>query len=105
MNPAKKKYLEKAGWIVGDSTSFLGLSPTEEAILELKFSLGKEIRSRRCSNRWTQAEFAKHIHSSQSRVAKMESGDPSVSFDLLIKSLLAAGATRKELASVIHEVS
>jgi hypothetical protein len=31
----------------------------------------------------------------------MEAGDPSVSIDLLIRSLLAIGTTRKELAAVI----
>ncbi len=42
------------------------------------------------------------IGSSQSRVAKMEAGDPSVSIDLLIRSLIALGATRKSLARSIQ---
>jgi transcriptional regulator with XRE-family HTH domain len=46
----------------------------------------------------TQAELAKLTGSSQSRVAKMESGDPSVSIDRLVKSLLTLGATRKQIA-------
>lgn len=41
------------------------------------------------------------IRSSQSRVAKMEAGDPSVSLDLLVKSLLALGATDRDVASII----
>lgn len=44
-----------------------------------------------------QARFAKLMHSSQSRIAKMEAGDPSVSIDLLMKSLLAFGVSKKEL--------
>lgn len=99
---AKRGRLEKAGWTVGDTSSFLSLTPDEEAILDLKLSLGQELRSRRHSRNWTQAEFAKRIRSSQSRVAKMESGDPSVSFDLMIRSLLATGATRTDLAGVFH---
>ena len=39
--------------------------------------------------------------SSQSRIAKIESGDPSVSLDLIIRALLTSGATRQELAQVI----
>jgi hypothetical protein len=39
--------------------------------------------------------------SSQSRVAKIESGDPSVSLDLIVRALLTTGATRQELAQVI----
>jgi hypothetical protein len=41
------------------------------------------------------------LKSSQSCIAKMERGDPSVSIDLLIKSLLALGTTRREIAKVI----
>jgi transcriptional regulator with XRE-family HTH domain len=45
--------------------------------------------------------MAQLLGSSQSRVAKIENGDTSVSLDLLIRSLLALGATRKELARMI----
>jgi len=41
------------------------------------------------------------VQSSQSRIAKMEAGDPSVSLDLLVKSLLALGASARELAKII----
>ena len=41
------------------------------------------------------------LKSSQSRIAKMEKGDPSVSIDLLIKSLLALGTTRREIAKAV----
>jgi len=44
---------------------------------------------------------AKLIKSSQSRLAKMEGGDPSVSLDLLIRSLLALGASNRDLARAI----
>ena len=49
----------------------------------------------------TQAQFAKMLKSSQSRVAKMEKGDPTVSVDLLVKSLLALGADKKCIARAI----
>jgi hypothetical protein len=37
------------------------------------------------------------MRSSQSRVAKIETGDQSVSLDLIVRALLAAGGTRQEL--------
>lgn len=49
----------------------------------------------------TQTQLAKRLESSQSRVAKMEAGDRSVSLDLLVRSLLAVGMTRRDLAKVI----
>ena len=59
------------------------------------------MRQRREQKRLNQAELASRINSSQSRVAKMEAGDPSVSLDLLIRSLLALGASRRDLARAI----
>jgi hypothetical protein len=41
------------------------------------------------------------LASSQSRVAKMEKGDPSVSIDLLIRSLFNLGMSKKYLAQIL----
>ena len=49
----------------------------------------------------TQEQVARLLKSSQSRVAKMEAGDPSVSLDLLVRSLLALGASKKHLAQML----
>ena len=77
------------------------MSAEEQALLELKVALGHELKMNRMECKWTQAHFAKIVRSSQSRVAKMESGDPSVSLDLLVRSLLATGASREDLARAI----
>ncbi|MDH5190280.1 MAG: helix-turn-helix transcriptional regulator [Gammaproteobacteria bacterium] len=101
MKHAKRKKLEAKGWKVGTAADFLGLSPEEEAFIEMKLSLSKSLREMRRRKHLSQIEFAKLIKSSQSRVAKMEAGEASVSIDLLIKSLLALGASQKDLAKVI----
>ena len=101
MEKAKKRRLMKKGWIVGDTQKFLGMTDEEIAYIELKLAFSKRLRERRVKERLTQAQLARQIKSSQSRVAKMEAGDPSVSIDLLIRSLIALGASRKELARVI----
>jgi DNA-binding XRE family transcriptional regulator len=93
----KKQRLESKGWKIGSAQEFLGLSAEEEAYIEMKLSLSAKLKQRRQRKRMTQAELAKLVHSSQSRVAKMEAGDPSVSIDLLVKSLLALGVSKKEL--------
>ena len=49
----------------------------------------------------TQEQVARLLKSSQSRVAKMEAGDPSVSLDLLVRSLLALGASKKHLVQML----
>ena len=67
----------------------------------MKLALCDSVRSRRTQKRLTQTEFAKLISSSQSRVARIEAGDPSVSIDLVMKSLLRLGATRKDMADLI----
>ena len=101
MKSSRRKRLEGHGWKIGSTAEFLGLTKEEQELLELKITLGKELKANRLKNKWTQVQFARMVRSSQSRVAKMESGDPSVSLDLLIKSLLTAGATRKNLAQAI----
>ena len=101
MEKAKRKRLEKAGWRVGNAGEFLGLTKAEEALVDMKLVLGTRLRKTREQHRLTQTDLAKRIGSSQSRVAKMEAGDPGVSLDLLVQGLLAAGATQGEIASAL----
>jgi len=101
MQQSKRKALKTKGWKFGTTAEFLDLSEEEVAVIELKLALGNALKARRQKKRLTQAAFAKAISSSQSRVAKMEAGDPSVSLDLLVKSMLTLGASRREVANVI----
>jgi DNA-binding XRE family transcriptional regulator len=101
VKPEKKRKLENAGWRVSDAREFLNLTPDESAFVEIKLALARRVRELREEHNWTQAEFAKRVGSSQSRVAKMEAADPTVSVDLLVRSLLAAGADRRELGRVV----
>jgi DNA-binding XRE family transcriptional regulator len=101
MRADKQKRLEKAGWKVGDAAEFLGLSDVESRFLEIKLALARLLRATRTRRRLTQVELAERIGSSQSRVAKIEAGDPTVSVDLLVRSLLAAGAKPEELARAV----
>lgn len=105
MKQAKRKKLETKGWKIGTTTDFLELTPEEEAFIEMKMSLSHRLREMRTKKRLSQEALAKLTKSSQSRVAKMESGDSSVSFDLLIKSLLALGASQKDCAKAIASKS
>lgn len=105
MDPAKRQRLEAAGWSVGDASDFLGLSPEEAAFIELKLALSKRLKQQRESQQLTQQALAKRIKSSQSRVAKMEAGDPSVSLDLLVRTLLSAGATAQDIAEAIQNTA
>jgi DNA-binding XRE family transcriptional regulator len=98
---AKREKLEARGWKVASADEFLGLSTEESAYIEMKIALSEKLKERRQRKKLSQTELAKLVHSSQSRVAKMEAGDPSVSIDLLMKSLLALGVTKKELGRSI----
>jgi len=101
MHANKRKKLETSGWKVGSVDEFLGLTPEESAYIEMKLALSNALKERRRKRKLSQVELAKLIKSSQSRIAKMEAGDPSVSIDLLMKSLLALGASPAEVAKVI----
>jgi DNA-binding transcriptional regulator YiaG len=101
MDTKKRKRLESAGFTVGDTQSFLGLSEAEMAVLDMKLALARELRARRTKAAVTQQTFAKRIGSSQSRVAKMEAADASVSLDLLVRAVIAAGGSRRVVARAI----
>lgn len=101
MNTAKKKRLAAKGWRIGSARTFLGLSPEESAYVELKLALSENFREYRRQRKLTQQQLANLLKSSQSRIAKMEAGDPSVSLDLLVRSLLTLGASRKHLARML----
>jgi predicted XRE-type DNA-binding protein len=101
MDQRKKKALEAKGYKVGSVQEFLGLTTEELEYIELKLALSHALAKRRKQSKLTQAQLAKMLKSSQSRVAKMEKGDPSVSVDLLVKSLLAMGADKESIAKAI----
>jgi ribosome-binding protein aMBF1 (putative translation factor) len=101
MRQSKVKKLRKAGWRVGSVKDFLGLSDEEVALIEIRLALSHGLRERRISGGLSQTDLAARIGSSQSRVAKMEAGDSSVSLDLLIRSLLALGASTREIARAL----
>jgi DNA-binding XRE family transcriptional regulator len=105
MKKTKRRALDAAGWRVGTTQEFLGLSAAEVAFIETKLALAHYVRTRREAKGLTQTQLAKLIGSSQSRVAKMEAGDPEVSMDLLVHTLFEIGLSRSELARAIGQRS
>jgi len=105
MDKTKKERLASAGWRCGDADEFLELTAEEAAFVELKLALADYLREVRSRNGWTQAQVARRLGSSQSRVAKMEAADASVSIDLLVKALLGLGASRSEVGNVIAKAA
>lgn len=97
MNSGKLKKLQAAGWKVGSARDFLNLTDEEALLVELKLSLADALKRARTKRHLSQVELAQRMGSSQSRVAKIEAGDPTVTLDLIVRALLAAGATRQEL--------
>jgi DNA-binding transcriptional regulator YiaG len=102
MRKAKQQLLEAHGWRVGSAADFLELTPEEAAVVELKLRLSDALRARRTKLRLSQEAVAERLGSSQSRVAKMEAGDASVSLDLLLRALVGLGATPNDLAKAIQ---
>jgi DNA-binding XRE family transcriptional regulator len=104
MDPEKTAILETKGWQVGTVAEFLELTPEETVLLKIKLALSKSLKERR-QKTMTQRELAAKIGSSQPRIAKAETGDDSVSVELLIRAMLATGATTKEIGLVIAGVA
>lgn len=101
MDTKKRKRLEAAGWKAGTVQEFLDLSPADMAFIETKLALTKALRDARIKRHMTQNALAAQMKTSQSRVAKIEAGDPTVSVDLVLRALFALGFTRRELAKAV----
>ena len=101
MKHRRQTLLEAQGWRVGDVATFLDLTPEEAAFVETKLALSRSLRDRRTAKGLSQAALAKRLNSSQSRVAKMEAADPTVSVDLLLRALFALGARPRDVASCL----
>lgn len=102
MDAKTRRKLEAAGWRVGSTAEFLDLTPEESALIDLKLSLGHLVRTTRQRAKLSQHGLAGRLHSSQSRVAKLEAGDATVSLDLIVKAAFAAGAKRTDVANAIR---
>lgn len=102
MDARQRKRLEADGWRFGNYADFLKLTDAEVALIELRASLAAALKARRARLGVTQVELAKRLRSSQSRVAKMEAGNPAVSFELLMRALLVLGASRRDLSAAIR---
>jgi DNA-binding transcriptional regulator YiaG len=103
MTKSKQARLEARGWRVGSAAEFLGLTSEEAAFVETKLALSQTLRARRTAKNMSQAALAKRLGSSQSRVAKMESADRTVSIDLLLRALFALGASPRDVAKAIQK--
>ena len=101
MDAKKRKKLEAAGWKVGGVDEFLGLSAEEMEFIEAKLALANSLKETRKKKRLTQEQLAKKIGSSQSRVAKMEAADSTVSLDALIKALQTLGMNMSQIGRII----
>jgi hypothetical protein len=101
VDASKRKRLKERGWVVGSAQDFLGLSDQESVQLDMRVALARLLTKRRHALGYTQARVAAILGSSQSRVAKMEAGHPTVSIDLMIRSLLVLGATRQQVGRAI----
>jgi len=100
MEQTKREYLEAKGWKVGTVSDFLELTQEESALIEIKLALSRSLKERR-QKLMTQAELAEKIQSSQPHIAKAENGEASVSIELLIRAMLATGATPQEIGQAI----
>jgi ribosome-binding protein aMBF1 (putative translation factor) len=103
MKGAKRSRLEQHGWRVGSAAEFLDLPPEEAAFVDTKLALSRCVRERRTAQNLSQSMLAKRLHSSQSRVAKIEAADATVSIDLLLRALFALGAKPKDVATAIQK--
>ncbi len=91
----------KNGWVEGEVQEFLELSAADVEYIETRRALAHRLREERRKKHLTQTQLATMLKTSQSRVAKMEHGDPTVTIDLLLQSLYQLGLRRKDVAAAV----
>lgn len=101
MDKKRKQQLEEKGFRVGSTADFLELSPEEEAYIDIRLDISNMVKAQRAKSGWTQEQLARAIGSSQSRIAKLEGGDPGISMDLMIKALLRLGTSKKQIGKLL----
>lgn len=93
----KLSRLRAAGWMVGDTKDFLQLTEEESRLVELRLTLVSAVKKSRIKRKLSQMELATRMKSSQSRIAKLEAADPTVSLDLIVRALIASGASTRDI--------
>ncbi len=88
MDVIKQQMLEADGWRVGDADDFLELSPEDSLLVEMKLALSRRLKEYQ-SLPIPQNELASRV--SLSQLQGMENGDSSVSFEFLLRTMLATG--------------
>jgi len=99
---SKKKTDGETIWAEGSVQDFLQLSDADMEFIETRLAASRLLRATRQAKKLTQQVAASKLHTSQSRLAKMEAGDSSVSLDLLFRSLFSLGVSRKELVAAFQ---
>lgn len=102
MDKKKRQQLQEKGFRIGSAAEFLELTSEEEAYIEIRLDISNMVKTQRDKRGWTQDQLARAIGSSQSRIAKLEGGDPGISMDLMIKALLRLGTSKKQLGKLLE---
>ena len=102
MEKNKRDKLKEKGYRIGSAADFLKLTPDEEAYIDIRLDISNMVKAQRAKKGWTQEQLARSIGSSQSRIAKLEAGDPGISMDLMIKALLRLGTSKKQIGKLLE---
>lgn len=87
--------------VAGTIQEFLDLSDADMSLINLKVELKEAVKNARVNANYSQTHLAELMGSSQSRIAKLEGGDSSVSIDFMLKALFSMGLSFGDLARVI----
>ena len=101
MGEAARERLPADGWKIADVQDFIGLRDDEVVYIDLCSRLRAAVRARREGAGLTQHALARRLGATRTQVARMESGHPSASIDLMVRALLASGATLADVAEAI----
>ncbi|MBR0055761.1 MAG: XRE family transcriptional regulator [Kiritimatiellae bacterium] len=101
MDKAKLEKLKKAGMAVTGTAEWIGLSPEESAVVDMRIRLAREVERLRHVKGMTQKTLAEELGTRQPGVARMERKPASSTLDALVMALLKLGSTPRRIAALL----
>ena len=101
MNAEKMKRIKAAGYKVTTADEWLGLTPEESQLVDIRLALAEQLEEVRKEKGISQAQLAARMGTKQSGIARMVNRPETSSMDNLVKGLIALGVPISKIAACL----
>ena len=95
------KRIKAAGYKVTTADEWLGLTPEESQLVDIRLALAEQLEEVRKEKGISQAQLAARMGTKQSGIARMVNRPETSSMDNLVKGLIALGVPISKIAACL----